>query len=66
MKKKSPPKVLFIHNGHPVDGQVKHLKDAGLKVREADGGSAVSAARSFEPDVVVLDFDIDGDVVAAL
>jgi len=63
---KPPPKVLFIHNGQPVNGHIQHLKDAGLKVRETPGPSAVSSALSFEPDIVVLDFGCDGEVVAAL
>ena len=61
-----PPKVLFIHDGEPVDGHIKHLTDAGLNVREAHGPEAVSAALSFDPDIVVLDFRCDGEVVAAL
>ena len=69
MKEKTsrpPPKVLFIHDGEPVDGHIKHLTDAGLNVREAEGPEAVSAALSFDPDIVVLDFRCDGEVVAAL
>ena len=61
-----PPRVLFIHDGDPVDGHVKHLTDAGLTVREAEPGEAVSSALSFDPDIVVLDFRVDGEVVAAL
>jgi DNA-binding response OmpR family regulator len=61
-----PPRVLFIHDGDPVDGHVKYLSDAGLTVREAEPRDAVSSALSFDPHIVVLDFRIDGEVVAAL
>ena len=61
-----PPRVLFIHDGDSVDGHVKYLSDAGLNVREAEPRYAVSAALSFDPHIVVLDFRIDGEVVAAL
>lgn len=61
-----PPRVLFIHDGDPVDGHLKHLTDAGLNVREAEPREAVSSALAFNPDIVVLDFRVDGEVVAAL
>jgi DNA-binding response OmpR family regulator len=61
-----PPRVLFIHDGQPFERQVKHLTDAGLSVREAEAEDAVSAAVVFDPDLIVLDFDCDGEVVAAL
>ena len=61
-----PPRVLFIHDGDPVDGHVKYLTDAGLNVREAERREAVSSALSFDPDIVVLDFRVDGETVAAL
>ena len=61
-----PPRVLFIHDGDPVNEHIKHLTDAGLIVQEAEPREAVSSALSFDPDIVVLDFRVDGEVVAAL
>lgn len=61
-----PPRVLFIHDGDPVQEHIQHLTDAGLQVREAEPQEAVSSALSFDPDIVVLDFRVDGEVVAAL
>lgn len=59
-------RVLLIHDGQPVDGYVRYLTDAGLSVRKAQPGEAVTSALSFEPNIIVLDFDCDGDVIAAL
>lgn len=61
-----PPRVLFVHDGDPVQEHIQHLTDAGLQVREAEPQEAVSSALSFDPDIVVLDFRVDGEVVAAL
>ncbi len=60
-----PPAVLFIHDGSPV-AHIKHLKDAGLRVSETHAGAAVDTAKKQQPDIIVLDFDYDGDVSAQL
>ena len=60
-----PPAVLFIHDGSPV-AQIEHLKEAGLRVSETHARAAVTAAKQQQPDIIVLDFDYDGDVSAQL
>jgi CheY-like chemotaxis protein len=60
-----PLVVLFIHDGSPV-AQIKHLKDAGLRVSETHAVAAVATAKKEQPDIIVLDFEYDGDVTAKL
>lgn len=62
---RQPPAVLFIHDGSPV-AHIEHLKDAGLRVSEAHAVAAVAAAKKQQPDIIVLDFEYDGDVTAKL
>ena len=59
------PAVLFIHDGSPI-AHIQHLKDAGLRVSETHARTAVAAAKQQQPDIIVLDFDYDGDVSAQL
>ena len=61
-----PPSVLFVHNGLPYESHVKHLTDAGLRVTEALADAAVAKATILQPDIIVLDFDCDGDVTEQL
>ena len=62
-----PPKLLFVHNGHSVDSHLQYLTEAGLTISESAGAeAAVTAALSFQPDIIVLDFSADGETVAAL
>ena len=60
-----PPAVLFVHDGSPI-AHIKHLKDAGLRVSETHAGDAVATAKKQQPDIIVLDFEYDGDVTAKL
>jgi CheY-like chemotaxis protein len=60
-----PPAVLFVHDGSPV-AHIEHLKDAGLRVSETHARAAVAAAKHQQPDIIVLDFDYDGEVSAQL
>jgi CheY-like chemotaxis protein len=60
-----PPAVLFVHDGSPV-AHIKHLKDAGLRISETHAGEAVATAKQQQPDIIVLDFDYDGEVSAQL
>jgi DNA-binding response OmpR family regulator len=61
-----PPKVLYIHNGSPAEGHVEYLRAAGVDVADAHVDGAVAEAVAFQPDIIVLDFEADGDVIARL
>lgn len=61
-----PPKVLLVHDGSGYERHVKHLTDAGLRVAEAHADSAVAEAAAILPDLIVVDFDSDGDVTRQL
>ena len=61
-----PPKVLLIHDGVGVDAHFNHLTGAGIDVSKALGGDAVEAAINFQPDIIVLDFRCDGQIMARL
>lgn len=61
-----PPKVLLIHDGADVEAHVKHLSGAGLVVSKADGEGAVAAAIRLQPDIIILDFGCDGEIMARL
>ena len=58
--------VLFIHNGSPGPAHLKALEDAGLCVSVIHAAAAVAAAKTQQPDIIVLDVDYDGDVSAQL
>ena len=63
-----PPKVLLIHDGADaeVDAHFSHLAGAGLEVSRAQGHLAVDAAIQFQPDIIILDFRCDGEIMARL
>lgn len=61
-----PPKVLLIHDGADVEAHVEHLKGAGLVVAKAHAGDAVAAAIRLQPDIIILDYRCDGDIMARL
>jgi CheY-like chemotaxis protein len=61
-----PPLVLLIHDGNIVDEYLVFLRTAGLEAVEAHADSAVSEAVALKRDVIVLDFELDGEIVAAL
>jgi len=58
--------VLFIHNGSPGHAHLKILEDAGLRVSVTQAAAAVAAAKTQQPDIIILDVDCDGDVSAQL
>ena len=63
-----PPRILYVSNkDHSNDGyHLRYLAAAGLSVAESRSETAVSKALSFQPDIIVLDFEFDGEIVAAL
>jgi hypothetical protein len=58
--------VLFIHNGSPGHAHLQVLEDTGLRVSVTHAAAAVAAAKTQQPDVIVLDSDCDSDVSAQL
>jgi CheY-like chemotaxis protein len=58
--------VLFVHEGWPGHAHLKVLQDAGLRVSVTHAAAAVGAAKTQQPDIIVLDSDCDGDVSAQL
>lgn len=59
-----PPCILILHNGHDLRAHIQHLRAAGLHVVEALlDGNPVESVLSANPDLIVLDFAIDGDTV---
>ena len=61
-----PPKVLFLHDGHPVEAYISYLTRAGLQASDAHVDDALEQALAVSPDIIVLDFDCDGETMAAL
>ena len=61
-----PPRILFVHNGTANTEHVKYLTAAGLGVAEVHAASALAEALDRQPDIVVLDFAVDGEVTAQL
>ena len=60
------PRVLIIHDGNSVTPYLAYLRAAGLEAAEAHADEALPQALAIEPDIIVLDFDCDGEIVAAL
>ena len=60
-------RVLVVDDDLTIAGVVgDYLQDAGLETRHAaDGQSALSLAREWPPDIVVLDLMLPGSVPAA-
>jgi DNA-binding response OmpR family regulator len=61
-----PTKVLIVHDGSSVDHYVTYFTEAGLTVTDAHADEAVSTAGTLQPDIIVLDFDCDGETLAEL
>ena len=61
-----PPKVLFVHDGIPYEAHMKHLADSGLEVTEAHATAVLVRAIAIQPNIIVLDFDCDGEITAQL
>ena len=62
-----PPLVLMIHRPHGVEAYGGYLTTAGFRVAEAkDGQHGFDQAVALLPDFIVLDFHLNGDLVARL
>ena len=57
---------MIIHDGNSVDTYINFLRAAGLQASESHADEAVSQTLAMEPDLIVLDFDCDGETMAAL
>ena len=62
-----PPLVLLLHNHTSVVEVVAYLKDNGLRVaNRSNDGDMLATVLEIDPDLIVLDFDVDGATVEAL
>jgi CheY-like chemotaxis protein len=62
-----PPLVLLLHNHTSVVEIIAYLKDNGLRVaNRPNDDEMLAAVVEIEPDLIVLDFAVDGDTVATL
>jgi len=64
---RSPPLILFIQNHASVESLFEYLTLAGLRVaRTLDDGNMLTTVLRLIPDLIVLDFDGDGDTAERL
>jgi DNA-binding response OmpR family regulator len=65
--RRTPPFVLMIHRPQGAEGYGGYLSEAGFRVAEAhDGQEGFAQALALGPDFIVLDFDLNGELVARL
>ena len=61
------PLVLVVHRSGGVEKYADYLVGSGFRVAEAhDGAHGVEQALLLLPDLIVLDFELDGEVVGLL
>lgn len=61
------PLVLLLHNHTSVVEIIAYLKDNGLRVaNRRNDGNMLAAVLEVDPDLIVLDFAVDGDTVETL
>jgi DNA-binding response OmpR family regulator len=62
-----PLHVLFIHRKHGTEGYGDYLRSEGFQTTEATSSNdGVAKALALSPDLIVLDFDLDGETTARL
>ena len=62
-----PPLVLLLHNHTSVVDIIAYLKNNGLRVaNRRNDGDMLAAILEIDPDLIVLDFAVDGDTVETL
>ena len=62
-----PPLVLLLHNHTSVVEIAAYLKDNGLRVaNRRNDGDMLAAVLEIDPDLIVLDFAVDGETVETL
>ena len=64
---KKPLHVLIIHRRDATEGYGAYLSSEGFQVTEAnDSADGVAKALALQPDLIVLDFDLDGETTGRL
>jgi DNA-binding response OmpR family regulator len=59
--------VLVIHRRDATEGYAAYLTSEGFRVSEAnDSDDGVTKALALMPDLIVMDFDLDGETTARL
>lgn len=59
--------VLIIHRRDATEGYAAYLTSEGFRVSEAnDSDDGVAKALALMPDLIVLDFDLDGETTTRL
>ena len=62
-----PPLVLLLHNHTSVVEIIAYLKDNGLRVaNRRNDDDMLAAVVEVDPDLIVLDFAVNGDTVETL
>jgi two-component system cell cycle response regulator DivK len=65
--RRPPPLVLVVHRSGGLEKYAAYLAGSGFRVAEArDGAHGVEQALLLRPDLIVLDFELDGEVVGLL
>jgi CheY-like chemotaxis protein len=61
------PLILFIHNHASIENLVECLTVAGLRVaRASNDGDMLATVLRLVPDLIVLDFNVNGDTAERL
>ena len=62
-----PPLILFVHDHTSVENLYEYLRSSGLRVaRTRNDGDMVATVLRLVPDLIVLDFDVNGDTAEKL
>lgn len=63
----APLHILLIHRRDATEGYAAYLQSEGFRVTEAnDSADGVAKALSQRPNLIVLDFDLDGETTGRL
>jgi CheY-like chemotaxis protein len=63
----APPLILFIYNHASVEKLLDYLALAGLRVaRTSNDGDMLATVLRLVPDLIVLDFNVNGDTAQRL
>jgi len=59
--------VLIIHRRDATEGYGPYLRKEGFRVTEAnDSADGVAKALALQPDLIILDFELDGETTGRL